>query len=628
MYQVIVRGPDGTEATYELGVNQGLLIGRDETCDIVLASKRVSRRHARLFTEGERLSIEDLGSQNGLFVGGARLNGISEIRPGPPIEIGEFKVRVVRPDGRAGARTNETLMGSIESVLRGLGPMAGREFKLPSDRVFVGREPGVGLTIENDSVSRKHAELRAEGQGAHVVTDLGSSNGTFVNGEALAPNLPKRLRDGDKVRFGETHWQYVAGLSASSAGAPNARLRKVIAGVVIVFAALLALKIVKKPTPAPSSSAAPEGEVDVSEMLAKGQRAMEDARFDDARMAFSEVIDADRFNDTAIELKRKAEHEAANKKRYEAGIAKDTEGRGHELEALENLFAIETDSVYFTRAGRKVQEISAPLIKKLSTECREARKKGPGQALEPCSRYLSFQCHRGVDEAALKILREAEHARNSAEVWTCPAKLAPFFGGQASVDDSSKALAALYAEKDLREAVASYMKGEIDDAIKALAKLKAKNPRAAELLDKIQVVNGRFKEGASAERARDNRGMIAAFEAALRADQAVSPAGVTSFHAREMRTRVSRFYLEQGNSAFDKKSYVEAYEQWAKGLEFQRSDPALQDAISKLEAVALEALAGGADCDELTNILKITRADPPSVAHQKAAKALAGKCEQ
>ncbi len=62
-----------------------------------------------------------------------------------------------------------------------------------------GRDPDVDLTLDDPGVSRRHASLRAEGQTA-IVTDLDSSNGTFVNGEPVT--TPLRLRGGDRVQIG------------------------------------------------------------------------------------------------------------------------------------------------------------------------------------------------------------------------------------------------------------------------------------------------------------------------------------------------------------------------------------------------------------------------------------------
>src|SRR5258708_39760600 len=49
-----------------------MLVGRDATCDVVLSSKDVSRRHARFFVRGGELGVEDLGSPNAAHLPGAR----------------------------------------------------------------------------------------------------------------------------------------------------------------------------------------------------------------------------------------------------------------------------------------------------------------------------------------------------------------------------------------------------------------------------------------------------------------------------------------------------------------------------------------------------------------------------
>jgi pSer/pThr/pTyr-binding forkhead associated (FHA) protein len=66
------------------------------------------------------------------------------------------------------------------------------------------RGPDVDLSpygARDKGVSRRHARLQTWPGGA-VVTDLGSTNGTLVNGRRLAPNEPTRLADGDELRLG------------------------------------------------------------------------------------------------------------------------------------------------------------------------------------------------------------------------------------------------------------------------------------------------------------------------------------------------------------------------------------------------------------------------------------------
>ncbi len=65
----------------------------------------------------------------------------------------------------------------------------------------IGRGEGNDLQLDELKVSRFHAELKAAGEGLEV-TDLGSTNGTLVNGERLAPREARSLNPGDEVCFG------------------------------------------------------------------------------------------------------------------------------------------------------------------------------------------------------------------------------------------------------------------------------------------------------------------------------------------------------------------------------------------------------------------------------------------
>ncbi len=69
-------------------IPDGTTIGRDKTCDIVIDSRHVSRRHARIVSTGDgKWSVEDLGSSNGTFVNGQRVE-LCPISGTDVIEIG------------------------------------------------------------------------------------------------------------------------------------------------------------------------------------------------------------------------------------------------------------------------------------------------------------------------------------------------------------------------------------------------------------------------------------------------------------------------------------------------------------------------------------------------------------
>ena len=87
----------------------------------------------------------------------------------------------------------------------------GRRATLPVGISIVGRASSNTLYLDPPRVSRQHAQISWDGVRA-VVTDLGSTNGTFVNGRRLAPNVPEPLQPGDRVSFGATGvWQVLIG---------------------------------------------------------------------------------------------------------------------------------------------------------------------------------------------------------------------------------------------------------------------------------------------------------------------------------------------------------------------------------------------------------------------------------
>lgn len=79
------------------------------------------------------------------------------------------------------------------------GPLAGRVIRLEQDEATLGRRQDNAYVVPDPRVSRVHAEVRREA-GAVIVTDLGSSGGTKVNGDEIAG--PTVVKHGDRVSFG------------------------------------------------------------------------------------------------------------------------------------------------------------------------------------------------------------------------------------------------------------------------------------------------------------------------------------------------------------------------------------------------------------------------------------------
>jgi two-component system, cell cycle response regulator len=85
------------------------------------------------------------------------------------------------------------------------GTFIGRKYPLNQGSTLVGRDPGLDITVQEDSVSRRHAELIYDGNNLQVM-DLGSTNGTFIND---APVKNKTASQGDLIRFGNIIFKYI-----------------------------------------------------------------------------------------------------------------------------------------------------------------------------------------------------------------------------------------------------------------------------------------------------------------------------------------------------------------------------------------------------------------------------------
>jgi predicted component of type VI protein secretion system len=91
-------------------------------------------------------------------------------------------------------------MSSQFQLIMRSGPTPGAAFALEGDQMTIGRDSTNEIVINDAEVSRRHARLTFQG-GKYVLEDLGSTNGTFVNGQRLSG--PRVLKPGEVVSFGE-----------------------------------------------------------------------------------------------------------------------------------------------------------------------------------------------------------------------------------------------------------------------------------------------------------------------------------------------------------------------------------------------------------------------------------------
>ncbi|RCH65714.1 FHA domain-containing protein [Streptomyces sp. SDr-06] len=163
-------------------------VGRDPLSDIVFDDDRVSWHHAVLHAELDHWTIEDEHSTNGTYADGRRIQE-GDIGPGSVIRFGNVTdgpraVLVGRapPDAVPAGRPSSVSMPAATGTFR--QPTTVRP--LPARTVRIGRADDNDVVIDDLVVSRRHAELRLLADGTYEIVDLGSHNGTYLNGQPVA----------------------------------------------------------------------------------------------------------------------------------------------------------------------------------------------------------------------------------------------------------------------------------------------------------------------------------------------------------------------------------------------------------------------------------------------------------
>ncbi|MGE4057177.1 MAG: FHA domain-containing protein, partial [Vicinamibacterales bacterium] len=159
-------------------------LGRSLDNSIVVDSAVVSRHHLVLRRAGATYAMEALDTPNGVTVGGVRVR-THVLNDGDILSIG-----------------GEVL---LRFLIRRPAEMAVTERPLqllPGKPITVGRSPDCDLHLEHPAVSQRHARITTVPGGGHVIEDLGSTNGTFVNGVALHRGEQRSVGPNDVIQVG------------------------------------------------------------------------------------------------------------------------------------------------------------------------------------------------------------------------------------------------------------------------------------------------------------------------------------------------------------------------------------------------------------------------------------------
>lgn len=179
-------------------------LGRGHKNDIIIDDNDVSREHLRFKQVSGGYELQDLTSTNGTFINGQLVEGVWLLRSHCIIELGD----TITLEYRMGDPTHDSLDSNgdfpaqqdfylIVTTEVNKEPVI---YPLRGDVISVGRSTSNDIVIVEPELSRQHFRLTRSKYG-YTIQDLGSTNGTIVNGEAVT-DKPHQLYNTDLITIG------------------------------------------------------------------------------------------------------------------------------------------------------------------------------------------------------------------------------------------------------------------------------------------------------------------------------------------------------------------------------------------------------------------------------------------
>lgn len=202
---IMRRGPQAGKV-FELTKDM-VTIGRGAKNDVVIDDNDVSREHCRLVRTADDYEVHDLNSTNGTFVNGQRVTVSRALHSGQVIELGDMitleyqqqftvKDATTEDDRSAPVQVKVTPISPAEqyALVVEIGPNPRRIYTLKEDNITIGRDLSNDIVVQDPEISRWHLQLFRNPDG-YSVKDMGSTNGTVLNGVRLTGSKPLKVFD-------------------------------------------------------------------------------------------------------------------------------------------------------------------------------------------------------------------------------------------------------------------------------------------------------------------------------------------------------------------------------------------------------------------------------------------------
>lgn len=247
MFKLVIEDDEGNKTVVPV-VRDEITIGRQEGNTIRLTERNVSRRHARLVREDDKVFLEEISARYGTRKNGERIDARTDFGMGDVFSIGDYRLTLQseaadtkappapKKNGASGPPassppprpakpanpfadaptqvTHRDEIGAGTEVLPAQpaklvivsSNFAGQEFPLKKKEMVIGRGDDCDIIVDHRSVSTQHAKIVREQGGEYKIVDLNSKNGVKVSGEEYR-NV--HLKRGDVVELGHVRFRFV-----------------------------------------------------------------------------------------------------------------------------------------------------------------------------------------------------------------------------------------------------------------------------------------------------------------------------------------------------------------------------------------------------------------------------------
>lgn len=192
---------------------ESLTVGRLSSSDIILDSpeRYVSKRHCAIEVREGQVSVKDLKSTNGTYLGNLRLQPDDPVewKDDETINLGSFKLSL-QYQGPKRMASQEISSSEESTVIHNMfnviceGGMPSR-LPLMAKPLVLGRLPDCDMVLSNTRVSKRHCRIELLSNESVEITDLNSTNGTFLHNRRLPPNQPILWEADAPLRVGDYH---------------------------------------------------------------------------------------------------------------------------------------------------------------------------------------------------------------------------------------------------------------------------------------------------------------------------------------------------------------------------------------------------------------------------------------